>query len=66
LIACGAVNTVADLVQYPQLRRLAAARPSGPVEMVVAPTRFAGEAPHVRPVPALDEHGASLRAKFAA
>ena len=31
-----------------------------------AEARFAGEAPHVRPVPALDEHGASLRAKFAA
>ena len=64
-IAYGAVNTVADLGRHPQLRRLTAKSPSGAVDLVAPPARFVGETPEARPVPALDEHGASLRAEFA-
>jgi itaconate CoA-transferase len=63
-IAYGAVNTVADLAQHPQLRRLAAESPSGTVEMVAPPARFAGESAEVCPVPALDEHGTAIRVEF--
>jgi crotonobetainyl-CoA:carnitine CoA-transferase CaiB-like acyl-CoA transferase len=64
-IAYGAVNTVADLAQHPQLRRLAADSPGGPVELVAPAARFADEGAEVRPVPALDEHGAAIRVEFA-
>jgi crotonobetainyl-CoA:carnitine CoA-transferase CaiB-like acyl-CoA transferase len=63
-IAYGAVNTVADLAQHPQLRRLTTESPSGTVEMVAPPARFANETAQVRPVPALDEHGIAIRAEF--
>jgi crotonobetainyl-CoA:carnitine CoA-transferase CaiB-like acyl-CoA transferase len=64
-IAYGAVNTVADLAHHPQLRRLTAKSPSGAVELVAPPARFAGETPDARPIPALDQHGAAIRAEFA-
>ncbi len=65
-IAYGAVNSVADLARHPQLRRAPLETPEGTIEMVAPPLSFAGEERRFAPVPALDEHGAALRAEFAA
>lgn len=65
-IAYGAVNSVADLAAHPQLRRTAVATPSGPLDLVAPPARVAGDAAALGPVPALDQHGAAIRAEFAA
>jgi crotonobetainyl-CoA:carnitine CoA-transferase CaiB-like acyl-CoA transferase len=63
-IAFGAVNTVADLVQHPQLRRTSVDTPSGPVELVAPPVRVAGESPGLRPVPALSQHSDAIRREY--
>lgn len=63
-IAFGAVNSVADLVQHPQLRRAEVVTPSGPIQLVSPPAIRMGEAAHLRPVPALGEHTESVRAEF--
>lgn len=63
-IAFGAVNSVADLAQHPQLRRTAVATPSGSVELVAPPVRVDGEQPRLRPVPALGEHSDAIRREF--
>ena len=65
-IAYGAVNSVADLAHHPQLRRMTVASPGGPLAMVAPPARFDDAAPTSRPVPALGEHDAAIRAEFAA
>ena len=64
-IAYGALNSVADLERHPQLRRAEVATPGGPVALVAPPARVAGQVPALRPVPALDQHGAAIRAEFA-
>lgn len=62
-IAYGAVNSVADLLRHPQLRRQSVATPSGPVELVAAPAR--GErAVGWGPVPAVGEHTEAIRREF--
>lgn len=63
-IAYGAVNSVADLASHPQLRRASVATPSGEIELVAPPVRIAGESPRLRPVPALGEHSAAIRAEY--
>jgi crotonobetainyl-CoA:carnitine CoA-transferase CaiB-like acyl-CoA transferase len=63
-IAFGAVNSVADLVRHPQLRRTEVDTPSGPVQLVAPPAIRAGEEVTLRPVPALGEHTGALRAEF--
>jgi crotonobetainyl-CoA:carnitine CoA-transferase CaiB-like acyl-CoA transferase len=65
-IAYGAVNTPADLSAHPQLRRVTVATPTGPVELVAPPVEVRGRDFDLGAVPALDEHGASLRREFAA
>ncbi|MCZ6524117.1 MAG: hypothetical protein O7A68_09675, partial [Alphaproteobacteria bacterium] len=50
----------------PQLRRAPLQTPEGTIEVVASPLGFAGEERRFAPVPALDEHGAALRAEFAA
>ena len=65
-IAFGAVNSVADLAAHPQLRRIEVATPSGPVELIAPPARHLGEVRDYGPVPGLDQHGAAIRAEFAA
>jgi len=65
-IAYGAVNSPAGLAAHPQLRRAPVTTPGGTVDAVAPPIRFAGEAPHLRPVPGLGEQSAALRAEFAA
>ena len=65
-IASGRLSTMEDLLVHPQARRLRADSPSGPVEMMARGTRVAGRPePDGGRVPALDEHGAALRAEFA-
>jgi itaconate CoA-transferase len=63
-IAFGAVNSVADLSQHPQLRRTSVVTPSGPVELVAPPVRVDGEQPGLGPVPALGEHSEAIRREF--
>lgn len=64
-IACGRVSDMADLTAHPQARRVAAPTPSGPVEMMARGVRHDGVAPGgTGAVPALDAHGAAIRAEF--
>ncbi|MGD1875958.1 MAG: CaiB/BaiF CoA transferase family protein [Kiloniellaceae bacterium] len=65
-IAYVAVNTPADLSDHPQLRRVTVDTPSGPVNLVAPPVDFRGSDPDFGAVPAIDEHGTSLRKEFAA
>lgn len=64
-IAFGAVNSPADLSAHPQLRRVTVETPGGPVDLVAPPVEERGHAPVLGAVPALDQHGAALRAEFA-
>jgi itaconate CoA-transferase len=64
-IAYGAVNSVADLSSHPQLRRVAVATPSGPVQLVAPPAQSSRPQTSLRAVPAINQHGASLRREFA-
>jgi crotonobetainyl-CoA:carnitine CoA-transferase CaiB-like acyl-CoA transferase len=63
-IAFGAVNSVADLVQHPQLRRATVATPSGAIELVAPPVRVNGKQAELRPVPALGEHTDAIRREY--
>ena len=64
-IAYGAVNSVADFAEHPQLRRVPVAIPNGEADLVAPPARQAGAEPRFGAVPAFDEHGAALRREFA-
>lgn len=63
-IACGSINTVADLARHPALVRKQVVSSGHPVSLV----RRVGEPPAApaAAVPALDQHGAAIRAEFAA
>jgi itaconate CoA-transferase len=63
-IAFGAVNSVADLVQHPQLRRTSVVTPSGMVELVAPPVKISGEQHPLRPVPGLGEHTDAIRREY--
>tara|TARA_B110000285_G_scaffold135225_1_gene151549 strand:- start:714 stop:1844 length:1131 start_codon:yes stop_codon:yes gene_type:complete len=63
-IAFGAVNSVADLVQHPQLRRTSVVTPSGSVELVAPPVKISGEQHPLRPVPGLGEHTDAIRREY--
>jgi itaconate CoA-transferase len=65
-IAYGAVNTVADFAEHPQLRRSTVATESGPVDIAAPPVRIGGAAPARRPGPARGAHNEAIRAEFAA
>lgn len=65
-IAYGALNTVADLAKHPQLRRVAQPTERGELALVASPIRRGPTPARYKPIPALDEHGAALRAEFAA
>ena len=67
-IAFGALNSVADLCDHPQLRRMQVSTPSGPVELVCPPAVSVGEGAE-RPVqlnhvPAVGEHSDAIREEF--
>jgi crotonobetainyl-CoA:carnitine CoA-transferase CaiB-like acyl-CoA transferase len=64
-IAYGAVNSVADLAEHPQLRRASVGSPGGPLDLVAPPAQVVGESMDLRPVPALDQHGPAIREEFA-
>lgn len=66
-LACARVNDVGGLAAHPQLELMAVETPVGRVDVPVPPACVAGHgfaAGRVR-VPALDEHGAAIRAEFA-
>ena len=63
-IAYGEVNDVAGLSRHPALRRVEVETSAGAVRLVAPPARVDGDPPTLRPVPALGEHGASIRAEF--
>ncbi|MEE8435172.1 MAG: CaiB/BaiF CoA-transferase family protein [bacterium] len=67
-IAYGAINTVAGLSAHPQLRRAAVSTPAGEIRLPAPPVREKGREqghePALRPVPALGEHTAAIRAEF--
>jgi crotonobetainyl-CoA:carnitine CoA-transferase CaiB-like acyl-CoA transferase len=63
-IAFGEVNDLAGLSDHPQLRRCTVQTPSGPVSLV-SPAAISGNDPvRLRPVPALGEQNAAIRAEF--
>ena len=65
-IAFGRLNSLADLVRHPELRRVTVETASGPVELAPPPVRREGEQANPGPVPALGAHTVALRREFAA
>lgn len=63
--AYGFVNTLADLATHPALIRAEVRTPSGPARIVAPPVLIDGAVRALGPVPAIDEHGARIRAEFA-
>ncbi|MGE4249710.1 MAG: CaiB/BaiF CoA transferase family protein [Parvibaculaceae bacterium] len=61
-IACASLNSVAGLDRHPQLRNQPALFAGGEALLADLPVRINGNRP--TQVPALDEHGAGLRAEF--
>jgi len=64
-IAYGNLNRVADFATHPQLRLADTPTASGPVAVPLPPGQHQVDGA-LRPVPALDQHGAALRREFAA
>jgi crotonobetainyl-CoA:carnitine CoA-transferase CaiB-like acyl-CoA transferase len=64
-IAFGRLNGIDELVAHPQLRRLTVGTETGEIELIAPPLRWSEQRPRPRPVPALAEHAASIRAEFA-
>ncbi|WP_456298328.1 CaiB/BaiF CoA transferase family protein [Acuticoccus mangrovi] len=65
-IAFGCLNDLDDLLVHPQNRYATVETESGPVELLAPASRVVGREDDLGPVPAKDEHGATLRAEFAA
>ena len=63
--AYGFVNTLAELVHHPALRRVEVATQNGPVSIVAPPTTRDGAAPDLGHVPRIGEHTDNIRAEFA-
>jgi crotonobetainyl-CoA:carnitine CoA-transferase CaiB-like acyl-CoA transferase len=63
-IAYGRVSTLEDLKRHPQNRYAEVETPAGPVRILAPGVVFDGAPPNLRPVPALDQHGAAIRAEF--
>ena len=64
-IAFGAVNDLAGLAAHPALRQWTAGSPTGDVALPAHPDA-SREPPPALDIPALDAHGADIRAEFAA
>jgi crotonobetainyl-CoA:carnitine CoA-transferase CaiB-like acyl-CoA transferase len=64
--AYGFVNGVAEFARHPALRRITAPTPNGAVSLAAPAARFSEPRLLDGRVPALDEHGAAIRAEFAA
>ena len=66
-IAFASLNSVKDFSRHPQLRRMEAPTPSGPVALPAPPARRRDEPfPAPGAVPALGQHSQAIRAEFAA
>ncbi|OUR80213.1 carnitine dehydratase [Alphaproteobacteria bacterium 46_93_T64] len=63
-IAFGALNTVEDLSNHPQLERTTVQSPNGPVNLVASPISYAGKKDQFGPIPSLGEHNDDLREEF--
>ena len=63
-IAYGFVNSIADLSNHPQLRRMTVDTPSGPIEMTAPAARIDGQPLQSGPIPALGEHSHGIREEF--
>ncbi|MBX3525471.1 MAG: CoA transferase [Rhodoblastus sp.] len=64
--AYGFVNTVAELVHHPALRRVEVATVNGPVSIVAPPTTRDGAMPELGPIPEIGEHSQKIRSEFEA
>ncbi len=64
-IAYASVNEVADLSAHGQLRRLTVQSPTGDIAIPAPPIRWDGGEEAGSAVPAIDSHGAAIRAEFA-
>jgi crotonobetainyl-CoA:carnitine CoA-transferase CaiB-like acyl-CoA transferase len=64
-IAYGRLSSLDDLRRHPQARWIEVDTPMGPVELLAPGARTTGQTAAFGPVPALDQHGAALRAEFA-
>lgn len=64
-IAYGTVSSVGDLIDHTATTVLAVETPLGEVEVLAPPAIVDGERARARPVPALGQHDAALRAEFA-
>ena len=62
--AYGFVNQVSDLGAHPALRRVEVGVPGGVASVVAPPAIHDGALPRLGAVPALDQHGAAIRAEF--
>ncbi|HEX8382975.1 MAG TPA: CaiB/BaiF CoA-transferase family protein [Sphingomonas sp.] len=63
--AYASLNDVADLSRHPQLRRVEAASPTGPVALPAPPVRWAGVVATAGAVPAIGGDSDAIRAEFA-
>jgi crotonobetainyl-CoA:carnitine CoA-transferase CaiB-like acyl-CoA transferase len=64
-IAFASLNAALDLARHPHLRRVAVMTPGGEVAPPAPPARVEGAHFAAGPVPAIDAHGAAIRAEFA-
>lgn len=64
--AFGNLNSVHDLIEHPQLRKRPMNVNGHEVELPAPPWRVPWETAAFAPAPALDQHGAEIRAEFAA
>jgi formyl-CoA transferase len=64
-VAFARVNSVADILHHPHLRRVAVASPWGELALPAAPARVAGAAePGYGPLPGLGQHTEEVRREF--
>jgi formyl-CoA transferase len=63
-IAFGRVNGPDDLARHPHLRRISIGSENGPISMPAPPAQRMGEVRSYKPIPALGQHTARIRAEF--
>jgi len=63
-IAYASLNEVADLARHPQLRRVDADLPGGPVTLPAPPVRWSGGVVASGSVPGIGQHSVAIRAEF--
>lgn len=65
-IAFGALNSVADLSDHPQLERTVVESGAGPVNLIASPVHLTGETGKYGSIPSLGEHNKKIRDEFSA